>query len=161
HRRQGALVGGWSEGQGLKSSGRGAPLGRPKTPSDQRVPVMDDCPAADRWVRMRTDDGMAGASSDAWLEPEPSLVMVVDDSATVRAILESHLVEAGYRVCSAGDGEDALRLAHQLGPDLLLVDVTMPMMDGFELTRRLREDPRTSGASIILITARDLSADKQ
>jgi diguanylate cyclase (GGDEF)-like protein len=110
---------------------------------------------------MQTHDGMAAASTDAPIQPEPSLVMVVDDSATVRAILESHLVGAGYRVCSARDGEDALRLARQLGPDLLLVDVTMPVMDGFELTRRLRDDPRTSGASIILITARDLSADKQ
>ena len=91
---------------------------------------------------------------------EPSLVLVVDDSPTVRRMLEVQLRAAGYRVAEAGDGDDALRMAHALGPDLLLVDVTMPGMDGFQLTRRLREDPRTAGTSIILITARHLSADK-
>jgi len=58
------------------------------------------------------------------------------------------------------NGDDALRRTRELRPDLVLADVMMPNMDGFELTRRLREDPRTAGVSVIMLTARGLSADK-
>jgi len=66
----------------------------------------------------------------------------------------------GYQVRTAADGEEGLRMALERCPDLVLADVMMPRMDGFELVRRLRADPRTEGVSIILLTARGLSADK-
>jgi DNA-binding response OmpR family regulator len=67
---------------------------------------------------------------------------------------------AGYDVRTAGSGDRALELAQERCPDLILADVMMPNMDGFELTRRLRMDERTAGAKVILLTARGMSADR-
>jgi diguanylate cyclase (GGDEF)-like protein len=70
------------------------------------------------------------------------------------------LTGAGYEVQIANDGVEGLASAVERCPDLVLADVMMPHMDGFELTRRLREDPRTEAVSIIMLTARGLAADK-
>jgi diguanylate cyclase (GGDEF)-like protein len=87
-------------------------------------------------------------------------VLVVDDDPFIARLLEIELKAAGYNVRVAGDGEQALELARERCPDLVLADVMMPNMDGFELTRRLRHDSRTSAVSVIMLTARGLSADK-
>src|SRR3954468_23040871 len=87
-------------------------------------------------------------------------VLVVDDDPFIARLLEIELKAAGYEVRVGGDGEEALGLAEQGVPDLVLADVMMPKMDGFELTRRLRQDPRTASVSIIMLTARGLSSDK-
>ncbi|OGT12857.1 MAG: hypothetical protein A3F73_12740 [Gallionellales bacterium RIFCSPLOWO2_12_FULL_59_22] len=90
--------------------------------------------------------------------PARPLVMVVDDSLTVRKVTTRLLARAGYRVATAKDGMDALE---QLGgklPDVMLLDIEMPRMDGFELTKRLRRDARTLHLPIIMITSR--AADK-
>ena len=60
----------------------------------------------------------------------------------------------------ANDGEQAIQLVQQDAPDLVITDVMMPHVDGFELTRLLRQDPRTAAVSVIILTARGLSADK-
>ena len=75
-------------------------------------------------------------------------------------MLEIELKAAGYDVRVASDGEQALVAAQERPPQLVLADVMMPNMDGFELTRRLRQDPRTATVSVIMLTARGLSADK-
>jgi diguanylate cyclase (GGDEF)-like protein len=80
-------------------------------------------------------------------------ILVADDSPTIARLLEAELVEAGYDVTTVEDGRLALEAALDHCPDLVLADVTMPTMGGLELTHRLREDPRTAGVSIILITA--------
>ena len=87
-------------------------------------------------------------------------LLVVDDDPFIARLLEIELKAAGYDVRVASDGVQALEAAQQRCPDLVLADVMMPNMDGFELTRRLRQDPRTAAVSIIMLTARGLSADK-
>ena len=87
-------------------------------------------------------------------------LLVVDDDPFIARLLEIELVAAGYDVHTAGNGKQALELATERCPDLVLADVMMPNMDGFELTRRLRLDERTAGAKVILLTARGLSADR-
>ena len=87
-------------------------------------------------------------------------LLVVDDDPFIARLLEIELVAAGYHVRTAGNGRQALELATERCPDLVLADVMMPNMDGFELTRRLRLDERTAAAKVILLTARGLSADR-
>ena len=87
-------------------------------------------------------------------------LLVVDDDAFIARLLEIELSAAGYDVRTAGSGDRALQLAFERCPDLILADVMMPNMDGFELTRQLRMDERTAGTRVILLTARGLSADR-
>ena len=87
-------------------------------------------------------------------------VLVVDDDPDVARFVEVNLRSAGYDVTVASDGEEALERALELRPDLVLLDVMMPKLDGFEVAQRLRRDPRTSSSSIIMLTAKALSADK-
>jgi diguanylate cyclase (GGDEF)-like protein len=95
-------------------------------------------------------DGVGGGES----------LLVVDDDPFIARLLEIELRAAGYDVRVAADGSLALDAARERCPDLVLADVMMPNMDGFELTRRLRQDPRTATVSVIMLTARGLSADK-
>ena len=86
------------------------------------------------------------------------LVMVVDDSLTVRKITTRLLTRAGYQVVTAKDGVDALEQLGEINPSVMLLDVEMPRMDGFELTKQLRRDAKTQSLPIIMITSR--TADK-
>jgi chemosensory pili system protein ChpA (sensor histidine kinase/response regulator) len=81
-------------------------------------------------------------------------VMVVDDSLTVRNITGALLEREGYRVTTAKDGVDALEKLQDALPDVMLLDIEMPRMDGFELAGKLRADARTRDISIIMITSR-------
>ncbi|WP_426339676.1 Hpt domain-containing protein [Pseudoduganella sp. S-14] len=85
-------------------------------------------------------------------------VMVVDDSLTVRKVTQRLLEREGYHVMLAKDGVDALEQLQDRLPELMLVDIEMPRMDGFDLTRNVRGDERTKEIPIIMITSR--SADK-
>ena len=85
-------------------------------------------------------------------------IMVVDDSLTVRKITGRLLAREGYRVLTARDGVEALELLAQSVPDVMLVDVEMPRMDGFDLTRNVRADARLKNVPVIMITSR--TADK-
>jgi len=85
-------------------------------------------------------------------------VMVVDDSLTVRRVTQRLLEREGYRVQLAKDGVEALELIAQGAPDLMLVDIEMPRMDGFDLTRNVRGNDATKDIPIIMITSR--TADK-
>ena len=87
-------------------------------------------------------------------------VLVVDDDPDVARFVEVNLRSAGYDVTVAADGEEAIERALDIRPDLVLLDVMMPKLDGFEVAQRLRRDPRTSSSSIIMLTAKALSADK-
>ncbi len=88
------------------------------------------------------------------LAPTMPVVMVVDDSLTVRKITGRLLEREGYRVITAKDGLDALEQMNDFLPDVMLVDIEMPRMDGFELSTRLREDARTAAIPIIIISSR-------
>ena len=87
-------------------------------------------------------------------------ILVVDDDPDVARFVEVNLRSAGYEVQVATDGEEALEKALEMRPDLVLLDVMMPKLDGFEVAQRLRRDQRTSSCSIIMLTAKALSADK-
>jgi chemosensory pili system protein ChpA (sensor histidine kinase/response regulator) len=110
------------------------------------------------------EEGAAGAAevSAPAAQPAPatqgSTIMVVDDSLTVRRVSQRLLEREGYRVVLAKDGQDALEQIQEARPDLMLVDIEMPRMDGFDLTRNVRGDERTRDIPIIMITSR--SADK-
>jgi diguanylate cyclase (GGDEF)-like protein len=90
----------------------------------------------------------------------PETILVVDDDPDIARFVEVNLRSAGYEVSVAGDGEEALDKAAGLRPDLVLLDVMMPRIDGFEVAQRLRKNPQTSNTSIIMLTAKALSADK-
>jgi chemosensory pili system protein ChpA (sensor histidine kinase/response regulator) len=81
-------------------------------------------------------------------------VMVVDDSLTVRRVTQRLLERNNFNVLLAKDGVDALRQLQDVRPDIMLVDIEMPRMDGYDLTRNVRSAPVTSGIPIIMITSR-------
>jgi chemosensory pili system protein ChpA (sensor histidine kinase/response regulator) len=83
--------------------------------------------------------------------------MVVDDSLTVRRVTQRLLSREGYKVLLAKDGVDALEQLQTVQPDVMLVDIEMPRMDGFDLTRNVRSDARTRHIPIIMITSRTAS----
>ena len=88
------------------------------------------------------------------------LVLIADDDEDIVRFIEVNLRLEGFEVAISVDGEAALQAAHELMPDLILLDVMMPKVDGFEVCQRLRADPRTKHMSIIMLTAKSLSADK-
>jgi diguanylate cyclase (GGDEF)-like protein len=90
----------------------------------------------------------------------PETILVVDDDPDIARFVEVNLRSAGYEVSVASDGEEALRQAGQVRPDLVLLDVMMPRIDGFEVAQRLRRNPQTANTSIIMLTAKALSTDK-
>jgi diguanylate cyclase (GGDEF)-like protein len=90
----------------------------------------------------------------------PETILVVDDDPDIARFVEVNLRSAGYEVSVAGDGEEALAKADELHPDLVLLDVMMPRIDGFEVAQRLRKNPKTANTSIIMLTAKALSTDK-
>jgi DNA-binding response OmpR family regulator len=87
------------------------------------------------------------------------LVLVADDDDDIRALIVFRLERAGYEVLPAADGETALQLATEHRPDLAVLDVMMPKLDGYELTQRLRAQEETSRMPVILLTARAQEAD--
>ena len=89
----------------------------------------------------------------------PARILIVDDNETNRDILVTRLSKHGYDTLQAGDGEEALASVSQHHPDLILLDVEMPKLDGFEVCRRLKKDPTMPFVPIILCTARAASQD--
>ena len=85
---------------------------------------------------------------------EPPLVMVVDDSLTVRRVTQRLLLREGYRVVLAKDGLDALERLAEAVPEIVLSDIEMPRMDGFDLVRNMRADARLRDLPVIMITSR-------
>lgn len=81
-------------------------------------------------------------------------VLVVDDEPSIVISLEYLLTQAGYEVHTASDGQQALDAASALRPRLVLLDVMMPVMNGFEVCRRIRDDPALAGTRILMLTAK-------
>jgi chemosensory pili system protein ChpA (sensor histidine kinase/response regulator) len=82
------------------------------------------------------------------------MVLVVDDSLTVRRVTQRLLTREGYRVVLAKDGMDALEKLAQERPAIMLSDIEMPRMDGFDLVRNVRADTRLVGLPVVMITSR-------
>ena len=86
-------------------------------------------------------------------------ILVADDDPALCLLLRETLQEAGYEVLIASDGDQLVRMAQDDPPDLLLIDLMMPLMDGFEAIRQLRNDTRTSHLPMIILTARSASSE--
>jgi DNA-binding response OmpR family regulator len=87
------------------------------------------------------------------------VVLVADDDHDILTLVSFRLERAGYDVVAARDGEEALRLALERVPDLAVLDVMMPKLDGYEVTTRLRQNRATRRVPVILLTARVQEAD--
>jgi len=91
---------------------------------------------------------------------ETSKILIVEDDSTIRTILEMALLGAGFKaVEKAARGDEGLELAKRQKPDLVLLDIMLPGLDGFTVARRIRELQELSGTRIIMLTARTQNAD--
>jgi CheY-like chemotaxis protein len=88
-------------------------------------------------------------------------ILIVDDRATSRELLHTVLEKQGYAVIEAGDGEEALRKTRTENPDLILLDLQMPVRNGYEVLAELRSDPRYAALPIIAITASAMQGDRE
>lgn len=84
----------------------------------------------------------------------PKRILIADDEPNIVISLEYLMRRAGYEVAVAADGEAALRAVAETSPDLVILDVMLPRVNGFDVCRRLRADPRWSGLKILMLTAR-------
>jgi CheY-like chemotaxis protein len=87
-------------------------------------------------------------------------ILIVEDDQALRQVLKMHLDRLGYDSILAVNGKEAAGLATSQVPDLILMDLTLPVMDGLEATRLIREHPNTQATPIIAMTARVTSEDK-
>ena len=102
----------------------------------------------------KQSQGAADDAREAAALGQPPLVLVVDDSITVRRVTQRLLVREGYRVALAADGLHALEKLQAERPAVVLSDIEMPRMDGFDLVRNIRSDPRLADLPVIMITSR-------
>ena len=120
---------------------------------DGRVVLILDLLAPIRAMQARVTQHPTRPEIDS--EPQkPLLVMVVDDSVTVRKVTSRLLERHGMNVLTAKDGVDAMLLLEEHMPDLMLLDIEMPRMDGFEVATQVRNDERLQHLPIIMITSR-------
>jgi DNA-binding response OmpR family regulator len=90
---------------------------------------------------------------------ERATILVADDEEDVRELVTYRLTRSGYQVIGAGDGMEAFELATERTPDLMVLDVMMPKLDGYELTRRVRAEAALRSIPVILLTARSQETD--
>ncbi|MGN8346153.1 Hpt domain-containing protein [Pseudomonas sp. SMV71] len=120
---------------------------------DGRVVLILDLLAPIRALPHQVPRRPASAQSEGEHQ-RPLLVLVVDDSVTVRKVTSRLLERHGMHVLTAKDGVDAMALLAEHAPDLMLLDIEMPRMDGFEVATQVRNDPRLAHLPIIMITSR-------
>ena len=89
-----------------------------------------------------------------------SKILLVEDNETNRKMLSRRLVKRGYEVILAVDGESSLTMAESEAPDLILMDMSLPILDGWEATRRLKAAPATRQIPVIALTAHAMSSDR-
>ena len=88
-------------------------------------------------------------------------VLIVDDKASSRELIRTVLESSGYAVSEAGDGAEAVRVAQQIEPDAILLDLQMPSLDGFGALEQLRADPRFAALPIVALTANAMHGDRE
>jgi len=89
-----------------------------------------------------------------------ALVMIVDDSPTEVHVMRTALEKQGFETVAAADGSECVKLARQMRPDLILMDVVMPGVNGFEATRTLARDPQTKGIPVVIISTKSQETDR-
>ncbi len=120
---------------------------------DGSVATVLDLPDLVRGLRAG-DQGSASAAAGGADPAQLPLCLIVDDSVSVRRTMEQLMQDAGYEVVSARDGVDALGVVHSRTPDIVLVDLEMPRMDGLQLTSALRNQAATKATPVVMITSR-------
>jgi CheY-like chemotaxis protein/two-component sensor histidine kinase len=93
--------------------------------------------------------------------PEGSTILVAEDNPTIQSLLREYLEKHGLRVLLANDGETALTLAREHAPDLILMDIQLPVMDGLETVHRMRQDPALNKVIAIALTALAMPGDRE
>jgi len=88
-------------------------------------------------------------------------VFIAEDNAVNRELLRELLESRGYTVVEACDGEEALRMIEQTQPDIVLLDIGMPVLDGFAVVRQLRQNPRLSALPAVAVTAYAMQGDRE
>ncbi len=89
-----------------------------------------------------------------------ALVLIIDDSPTEIHVLKTALEKHGFQTDSAADGAEGVAKARDRKPDLILMDVVMPGLNGFQATRKLSRDPSTSSIPVIMVTTKDQETDR-
>jgi PleD family two-component response regulator len=89
----------------------------------------------------------------------PPRILIADDNPQGVELLEAYLSEGDYAIRTAADGEETLRQVAEWRPDLILLDIMMPKISGFEVCKRLRADPATRDVAVVMITALDQPSD--
>jgi CheY-like chemotaxis protein len=92
--------------------------------------------------------------------PRPTTILVVEDNEASRDALSRRLERRGYRIVLAVDGHEAVSKGHSASPDLILMDLGLPGIDGFEATRQLKGDPSTARIPIIVLSAHAMTNDR-
>jgi len=90
---------------------------------------------------------------------KPSRVLIADDNPQGVELLEAYLTGTGYETQVVSDGEETLRKVHEWHPDLILLDIMMPKISGFEVCKRLKADPQTANIVVLMVTALDQHSD--
>jgi len=89
-----------------------------------------------------------------------ALILIADDSPTEIYVLKKMLEKHDFQVITAEDGEQAVEVTHKEKPDLILMDVVMPKLNGFQATRRLSKDPLTQNVPVIIVSSKNQETDK-
>ena len=90
-----------------------------------------------------------------------SKILIAEDNATNRELFRELLEARGYTVVEACDGREALRMIDQAQPDILLLDIGMPVLDGFAVVRAIRENPRVAALPVLAVTAYAMQGDRE
>lgn len=87
-------------------------------------------------------------------------LLIADDESGIRSLVKMTLQRKQYEILEASDGEEALAMARKHHPELVLLDVMMPGLTGFEVCRALKDDPATAGATVVILTAKAQDSDR-
>ena len=89
-----------------------------------------------------------------------ALVLIVDDSPTELHVMQKALEKSGFKTATASDGAEGIRLAREIRPDLIFMDIVMPGINGYQATRTLANDPQTRSIPVIMVTSKGQETDK-
>jgi twitching motility two-component system response regulator PilH len=89
-----------------------------------------------------------------------ALILIVDDSPTEVHVMKRALEKSGFKTATAGDGEEGVRLAREMHPDLIFMDIVMPGMNGYQATRAIVSNPDTRSIPIVMVTSKGLATDR-
>jgi CheY-like chemotaxis protein len=137
----------------------------PEAPATPAAPAATPTPSAAAPAESAIEAAPTPVATDAPPAPASNgtsrkTVMIVDDSPTIRKILGLTLERAGYKVVAEPDGESAIERLVQVVPDLILLDIAMPKLDGYEVCKRIKQDPRTKHVPVVMLSGKGALFDK-